>query len=141
MLGTEPRIREAFVKTGLVKLQFNHMLDFGAPSEVASQAAECAGDQRSFWKMHDALFANQDRLWDSTVGVVKALAQEIKLDAGAFNACMDSGKYLAKVRAQDAARKSAGVRIRPTFDINGQRIQGAANFDLFQQFIQKALGQ
>jgi protein-disulfide isomerase len=43
------------------------------------------------------------------------------------------------VQAQDAARRAAGIRVRPTFELNGQRIQGAIDFATFQQFIDRAL--
>ena len=62
MLGVEPNIRDEFIRTGKVKMVFNHILDF-AFSPRASQAAECAGDQGQFWEMHDKLFAAQGDLW------------------------------------------------------------------------------
>jgi len=70
---------------------------------------------------------------------VKGLAQNLKLDANQFNSCMDTKKYAEKVKAQDNARRNAGIRVRPTFELNGQRIQGAIDFATFQQFIERAL--
>jgi protein-disulfide isomerase len=139
VLETEPKIVANYVNKGIVKLIFRHVLDFGAASEIASQAAECAGDQGKFWVMHHELYAHQNDLWAADPNVVKKLAQTIKLDATQFNGCMDTKKYAAKVKAQDTARRAAGIRVRPTFELNGQRIQGALDFATFQSLIERAL--
>ena len=49
MLGTEPEIKENYVKTGQVKLVFNPVIDLGPRSLLAHQAAACAGEQSMFW--------------------------------------------------------------------------------------------
>ena len=90
--------------------------------------------------MRELLFANQKKTASADPNVVKALAQELKLDTATFNSCMDSQKYLAKVKALDQARRDAGWRRRPTFDINGQRVEGAVPLEILQQAIDKALG-
>ncbi len=131
---------DTYVKTGLIRFQFRHQLNYGAASELPSQAAECAGDQKQFFAMRHLLFSNAKKLAAADPNVVKALAQELKLDTAAFNSCLDSQKYLAKVKAQDQARRDAGWRRRPTFDINGQRVEGGVPFEVLQQAIDKALG-
>ncbi len=136
MLETEPKIVDAYVKTGRVKLVFRHILDFGAGSLFASQAAECAGDQGKFWAMHHLIYQRQDAVWTANVELFKNWAkQDLKLDADAFGACLSSGKYKSKVEQQYADARASGVRIRPTFDINGKRLPGALNFDEFKKVI------
>ncbi len=131
---------DTYVKTGLIKFQFRHQLNYGAASELPSQGAECAGDQKKFFSMREVLFANAKQLASADPNVVKTLAQGLKLDTVAFNNCLDSQKYLAKVKAQDQARRDAGWRRRPTFDINGQRLEGGLPFEVLAQAIDKALG-
>ena len=128
-----------YVKTGQLKLVFRHVLDLGPGSELGSQAAECAGDQGMFWAMHHLLYERQGQMYNADPKTPKAFAQELKLNSERFNSCLDSKKHLAKVQAQDAARRAAGIRIRPTFEVNGQRLPGALEFAAFQQVIEKAL--
>ena len=136
MLETQPKIIDAYVKPGRVKLIWHPLLDFGEPSLFASQAAECAGDQGKFWPMHHLIFQRQDQVWTAKVDLFKNWArQDLGLDAEAFGACLSSGKYKSKIEGQYAAAKASGVRIRPTFDINGKRIQGAVDFATFQKVI------
>jgi protein-disulfide isomerase len=131
---TEPKIIEAYVKTGRVKLVFRHILDFGSQSLLASQAAECAGDQGKFWAMHGLLYERQDAVFSATAAVYEGwAASDLKLDVPAFNPCLDGGKYKTKVEAQHAAAKAAGIRLRPTFEINGKRYFGALAFAEFQK--------
>lgn len=93
-------------------------------ARLGANAARCAQNQGKFWEYHDILFAKQDE-WvnasDSTVNL-KAYAQGLGLDTGAFNTCLDT-------RASDAAVKrdiSEGLANRvdrtPTEFINNQRV-------------------
>jgi protein-disulfide isomerase len=137
---TEPKIVEAYVKTGRVKLIFRHILDYGSQSLLASQAAECAGDQAKFWEMHELLFQRQDAVFDANAAVYKGwAANDLKLEVRAFASCLDSGKYKGKVEGQHAAAKAAGVRFRPTFEINGKRYEGALTYEEFQKIFDAIL--
>lgn len=139
-METEPKIVEAYVKTGRVKLIFRHILDFGSQSLLASQAAECAGDQGKFWVMHGLLYERQDAVFGANAGVYKGwAASDLKLDNQAFSACLDGGKYKSKVEGQHAAAKAAGIRLRPTFEINGKRYFGALAFEEFQKIFDAIL--
>ncbi len=142
MLGTEPRLIDDYVKTGFIRFQFRHQLNYGKVSELASQAAECAGDQKKFFAMRDTLFANQAKVvTPGDASLLKALAQDLKLDSAQFANCLDSQKYLAKVKAQDDARRAAGWTRRPTFDINGIRVEGNVAYDILKNAIDRALKQ
>ena len=136
MLETEPKIVDAYVKPGRVKLIFRHILDYGAPSLLASQAAECAGEQGMFWPMHELLFQRQDAVWTAKPELFGQWAKaDLKIDDGRFASCLSSGKYKSKVEGIYAAARQRGVRVRPTFEINEKRVQGALTFDAFKQII------
>ena len=138
-METEPKIIDTYVKTGRVKLIFRHILDYGANSLLASQAAECAGDQGKFWPMHDLLYERQDQVFDGSSELYKAWARDdLEIDANTFASCLTSSKYKSKVEDEYAKAKSSGVRVRPTFDIKGKRIAGAVDFSVFQQTIDSA---
>src|SRR5690606_21963849 len=77
-LETYPELHREFVATGR----------FGNGSEAA-RAAECAGEQDEFWRMHDRLFQGQ-REWKSSSGVeslFESYARELELDVALFVSC------------------------------------------------------
>lgn len=138
MLGTEPNIKDEFIRSGKVKMVFNHILDFGNSARL-SQAAECAGDQDRFWEMHDRLFEQQGRLFSGNPdGALLGFARDLKLDEATFGQCLSSGKYADFVRQVDAAAKAAGIRIRPSFQLGQRRIQGALPWPQFQAALAEA---
>lgn len=135
MLGTEPALIADYVRTGKARLEFWHITDFGNASLQASAAAECAGEQGAFWRMHDILFANQGHLRTGSVTTLAALAETIGLDNAAFRQCLATGEAQERVREIDAAVKARGVRFRPSFEINGQFIQGSPPLEQWRQIL------
>ena len=141
MLGTEPHIVERYVRTGKVKLVYRHILDHGARSLAASEAAECAGEHGLFWAMHDVLYAQQETMWrgDARQQVLE-LARDVEgLDIDSFARCMRDGRYRSKVEQDDAMRRQLRIRVRPTIDINGRRVEGAVPFESLQPIMESAL--
>lgn len=75
-------------------------------------------------------------MWTANVELFTKWAKtDLTIEAETFAACLSAGKYKSKVEGQYAAAKRSGVRVRPTFDINGTRIQGALDFAAFQKII------
>ncbi len=140
MIGTEPAIRENYVKTGQVRLVFNPVLNHGDRSYQTHQAAECAAEQGRFWEFHDVLYENQDFFWSGDIrATVKQLAAEHGLDTAGFNACIDEQRYLELIFSQDEIRQQRGIRGQPVFDINGEFLIGAQPFETFQSVIEAQL--
>jgi protein-disulfide isomerase len=84
---------------------------------LAAEAAECAGAQGEFWRMHDVLFEQQahlerERLLD--------YARTLALDMGRFAADLDNDIHLPRVREHQRDGRSSGVRATPGFFVNGQ---------------------
>ena len=105
-------------------------------AQKASEATECADDQDKFWEYHDRVFENQAAM---TVEDLKGYAQEMGLDTGEFNECLDSGKYEQEVLQDMQDGRAAGVSGTPAFFINGQLVSGAQPFTVFQQIIDELL--
>ncbi len=140
MLGTEPELKETYVKTGKVLLVFNTILDHADRSVQAHNAAECAADQNRFWALHDVLFENQSQLYGGDVrAVIKELAQQVDMDYDKFNQCVDAQTYVERVKAQDQRRRALGIRTRPTIDVNGRLFIGPQPFTVLQGAIQPVL--
>jgi protein-disulfide isomerase len=102
----------------------------------AAEAAHCAAEQKKYWEMHDAMFANQRAL---QVPVLKQTARAIGLDGTAFDQCLDSGKHAATVRIGAALGEKMGVNSTPTLYINGRPLIGAMPFENFKVVIDEEL--
>ena len=95
-------------------------------AEHAAEAAEAAGNQGSFWEMHDLLFENQDALED---GDLAEYAAALGLDHVRLIREVLSGAYAGRVREDFKSGVRAGVNGTPTFFINGERYDGARSLE------------
>lgn len=135
---TLPRLDAEYIRLGKVRLVYRHLAILGAQSIAAAQAADCAGEQGRFWEYHDRLFASMGPL-ALTNGRLKAHAAEIGLDTGVFDQCLDSGKYLQKVKEETAIGLTLGARATPVFLINNTMLVGAHPFETFREIIEGEL--
>lgn len=122
-----------------VKVAFkNFPLPFHNHAEMAAVASLCANDQSSnhFWKMHDAMFANQESLDPDGL---KKTAAKIGLKAETFEKCLSENKFLDQVKADIEGGKKIGVKSTPTFFVNGQLISGAQPIEVFAEIIDEEL--
>lgn len=105
-------------------------------------AAECAAEQgeKSFWTMHDALFADQ-QAWKRSGEPAQLFSQyagRLGLDAARFTSCYGEQRQAARITASNRAAERAGVRATPTFFVNGQRIEGALPAEQFRALLGQA---
>lgn len=122
-----------------IKVAFkNFPLPFHNQAEGAAVAGLCANEQSAdlFWKMHDAMFKSQDKL---DVPSLKALARKVGVKGEAFDACLDSNKYLSKVKQDMEDGKKLKVKSTPTFFVNGQLINGAQPVEIFSELVDEEL--
>ena len=134
---TELQLIDDYVKTGKVRIIYRDFpLSFHPEAEPAALAAECANEQGKFWEFHDKVFVDQDSM---SIAQYKKWAQELGLNTGQFNSCLDSKKYLAEVQKDFSDGAAAGVSGTPTFFINGQNIVGAQPYAAFKSLIDSLL--
>ncbi len=116
----------------------NFPLPFHNQAEGAAVAGLCVNEQSSalFWKMHDAMFAAQDKLDPASL---KELARKVGAKGDAFDSCLDGNKYLARVRQDMEEGKALKVKSTPTFFVNGQLINGAQPVEVFSDIIDEEL--
>jgi protein-disulfide isomerase len=160
---TYPTLIKDYVDTGRVRYVFRDLpLSSIHPlAEVAARAAHCAGDQggnEAYFKMHDALFANQDR-WSSPVevqGPVTAteetqseearalpvfaeIATEQGLDGAALTACLQAGTHADQVNQSfEQAVTEFGMGGTPSYVINGYVIAGVMTPEILADYVTKA---
>jgi protein-disulfide isomerase len=142
---TQPALDEAYVDTGRILWVFKHLpLPIHPQAVDAAVASECAGDQGSFWQMHDLLFETVER-WavDSPGPALTDLAIELELDATSFSACLESRAALERVLS-DSNDLSGIIGSTPTFIIlqEGRAgvIEGAQPLENFVGFFDQVLG-
>jgi len=133
------RLAPQYIDTGKAKVTYRHFAFLGLESNWAAQAAECAGEQRRFWDYAHYLFTHQagENAGAFALNSLKRFAQQVGLDATAFNACLDSGRDAAVVQQDTQEGRSRGVQATPTFFVNGERIVGLLAPDQLAALIER----
>ena len=139
--GREVPVVERVMKEydGKVRLVFRHFpLDFHPFAQKAAEAGACAADQggEKFWKLHDRMFTNQQKL---AVDDLKGYAKDAGLDSGRFDKCLDSGEKRTLVETDTKAGQEAGVNGTPAFFVNGVFINGAVPYEQFKDAVDREL--
>lgn len=138
---TEPQIIDNYVSSGQVYFEYRSLAFLGQESLDAAEAAYCAGDQGKFWEYHDTLFSNQtgENVGDFSAARLRQFAAQIGLDEAAFAGCLADGTHQATVQAEIDAAHAAGISSTPSFLINGNLVEGAQPYDVFEAEIEAAL--
>jgi protein-disulfide isomerase len=102
----------------------------------AAEAADCAGEQGSYWPFYQALFSMK---YDLTTEAYQQYAAELRLDTQAFTECLADRRYEPEVMGDYNYAVNLGVSSTPTFFINGIPIVGAQPYEVFKQIIDQEL--
>lgn len=112
------------------------LTDIHPRAQKAAEASLCADEQGEFWAMHDLLFADPIEL---EIASLKVKAESLGLDRGVFDACLDSGKYAARIDEEMLEGLGAGVTGTPTVIINGRPLIGAQPYEAYAAVIEEEL--
>jgi protein-disulfide isomerase len=115
--NTFSRLERDYVATGKVVLAFRHLPleEIHLLALRAAEAAECAGQQSSFWPMQVALFRDFDQLSEERF---HAIARSLALAPGPFEQCMDgpsSDRLRTTIRQSRHDAEMLGIGSTPTF--------------------------
>lgn len=139
---TAPRIVEAYVRTGKVRMAYlNLPISSHRNAWPAHEAAMCAAEQDRFWPVADALFDTQDA-WkgrSDAVTYFDSLTKTLPLDHARLRACIASGRQRALIQADYDRASRAGIGSTPTFFVGSQVLIGAQPFEAFARAIDAAL--
>jgi protein-disulfide isomerase len=108
---------------------------------LAAEAGREALKQKGpdgFWKMHEKMFANQQKLAREDLD---GYAKEIGLDMTKFKAALDNRVHKAAVDADDKAGTDLGISGTPAFLINGYYVSGAQPYQKFKKLIDRAMAE
>src|SRR5205823_13465867 len=92
----EPAVRELLRDHGDVRYVWRHLPlgDVHPNAQLAAEAAEAAGDQGSFWEMHDLLLSNQGA---QRPGDLVGYAEQLGLDVDRFRDHMRRGAGVERI--------------------------------------------
>lgn len=145
--GAGAQIKQQYIDTGKVKIEFRTLPIIAEDSKPAAEAAYCANEQGKFVSFHDATF---NYIWNnyysksfsqeySTIFTQQTLADiagSVGLDTTKFSNCLATHTYAGAVEADLQAAKTAGASSTPTVIIGGRKIVGAQSFSVYQPVIE-----
>ncbi len=141
-----PLIEERYVRTGKVRFVYRDfpLISIHPGALLAAHIANCAGEQGAFWQMHARIFEGTTRReWSSgdanDFRTFLRYAEELGLDAGEVQQCVESDRYGAQIQEDILAAQQAGIRSTPSFLINGQLLVGTQPFEVWEQIFERIL--
>ena len=114
----------------------NNPLPFHQNATPAAIAAMEAHAQGKFWKMHDIMMKNQQALDRPSI---EKYAAEAGVDVEKVKVAIDTSKYAADIKAEQAMGETVGARGTPAFFINGRSLSGAQPFEAFKKVIDEEI--
>jgi protein-disulfide isomerase len=121
---------------GKVKLVFkNFPLRRHKFAMKAAMAALAADKQGKFWKFHDQLFLEYDKLSDQKIGEI---ARNLGFNSEEFEKMMKNPKISAKIQQDILDGQEAGITGTPTIFVNGRRLR-EVSLNGLQMLIDKEL--
>ena len=106
-------------------------------SRDVALGAVCADEQGKFWEYNHAAFEQQRSLNEQSK---MTLAQDLELDMGAYNACLESDRPEKKVARAEEEAERLGLTGTPAFYMNGKPLQPENLDEGLEQAIDKIIG-
>ncbi len=125
------RLRDEFD----VKFIYGHYV-LSNSSRVAANAAECAGLQGKFEKMHELLYENY---LDISLSKIYEFADQIKLKESEFKDCMEKMAFAGIIDRDFDIGKDFKIKSLPLVFINGKRFDGYFNYDVYSKAVNESL--
>jgi protein-disulfide isomerase len=121
-----------------VYVVYKHLpLEMHAHAREAARFVCCAEEQGRGREMVDALFA-RDEL---SPAACRECASEVGLDDAALQECLDSARPDARLDADAADARAAGIRRLPTCFVGERRFEGLQEEDTLRRAIEHAMTQ
>jgi protein-disulfide isomerase len=145
--NTRSTLIDNYVETGKAKLVFVDLPFLGRDSPRAAQASYCAEDQEKYWEYHTMLYTFQDGPPDSGWADrdrLNSFAFSLDMNIDEFNECMDSSKYVQRVKTNYNEAVKNDANSTPTFIIISQdgkteQFAGSQPYSVFAATIESLL--
>lgn len=131
----EPTLKQVLQEfSGKVQLVFNDypLRSIHPNAAAASEAAQCAFAQNTFWEYHDMLYQHQSEwsgVGDPTSTFVD-YATQLGMDGSAFQTCLDTDATVEAIKEDEREGIGAKINSTPTVFVNGERLVGPSYEDL-----------
>lgn len=149
-LDTIPKIKAAYIDTNKAHYEVRLVALIAPDSQRAAEGAYCAAEQNKFW---DYLNTAYQQTWNDYYskgktpeaiplfqqGRIDEFARGLSLDMLKWNDCMQSGKYISVINANQTTMSQIKAYGTPHFIINGQNYNGAPPYSSFKAVIDEAL--
>lgn len=139
---TYPALERDYVRTGKLYFKYVPFLTGGFPnSREVTRAAECAAEQGRFWPMLDRVYAAQ-REWKGArdpLPVIARMWSAAGVDGARAKRCYTSGLTDRRTQRATEVANDIGVRVTPSFVVDGRPVQGALPLAEFRRIIDAAL--
>ncbi|MBU0667782.1 DsbA family protein [Patescibacteria group bacterium] len=134
------KLKKEYIDTGKVHYVFRDFpLNVHPQALPAATAANCAAEQGKYWEMHDLLFKGQNE-WsfnNNAKKIFEKYAEELEMDMEKYGTCVIDDTQ--KQRDEVAKDLIDGVKYKvvssPSFFINGKKVSGAQETDIFRNII------
>lgn len=141
-LETYPVLEREYVRTGKVFFKYVPFTVGMFPHAAeATRAVECAAEQGRFWSMADRVYEAQSE-W-KRAGDPRSLLLGIGGTVGADTAelarCYGDRHTDSRTARTNAVANDIGVRVTPSFIVNGRGVEGALPLADFRRVIDAAL--
>lgn len=121
---------------GRVRLVFKQMpLPSHPRSFRAAEASVCAAEQGKFWEYHDKLFGSDDL----SEGALVRYGAEVGVDSAGFDKCLNQDAGRDAVLNDALEGQAAGIRVTPSFVVNGRLLTGLTNWETLKKVIEDEL--
>jgi protein-disulfide isomerase len=90
-------------------------------ADLAAELSELAAVHGKFWEAHSLLLAGRERFSQEDL---LSVARQLELDEEEVEAALGERSFRARVLADVAGAKQAGVHATPTFFVDGERLDG-----------------
>ena len=133
-------MKELFIDTGKVRWVTRHLplTTIHENAQASAEASECAANQGRFEEYIEVLFNNQTAL--SSANLV-TYAQQLGLNLGDFQTCVDSRAGRARVDRDAAQARDLNVSGTPAFFIGDDLVVGFKRADEFSALVNAKLAE
>lgn len=139
--NTYPKIKEKYIETGQVKMEYR---DFPLDGWALRAAAMARGaPENRYFGLIDVLFKQQNN-WarsNDVLGALKKIGRLAGLSPEFVEECMKNGELLDGIaNARLDAQRKYDIRSTPTFVVGDQKISGAVPFEDFDDVLSDLVG-
>lgn len=114
--------------------------------EMGMKALLCANEKGKFWQAHDLIMSDAGyTLQNTTVQNDKTKSQTVAdflkgaVDPSFMKSCLDSGKYDARLQADQEVSATLGYQGTPDFFVNNTNFGGAVDYSAMKPVVDAAL--